>query len=437
MIKFPWSLDKAPPPTIQTHHIRWRFFERHLPNISLGLMVLMLIAAVLYPHMVITVQSGHVGVLWKRFNGIGIYCWCFVGRGTVLNPKELREEGIHLIWPWDKLFIYDLRLQSTTETYNAISSEGVSLTATMNIRFQLRHNSVALLHKFIGPGYIVSIIRPEIGSRAREIIAKFTAEQVYSTARSAIEDEIRNSAKQKLAEHLDKLVQPEASEQADPVQYKTQLKDAIDFIDTLVLGIKLPETIVGAINRKTEQYYLVREYDFRIERETKESQRKQIEANGIAAFQRTVAGGISESYLRWRGIDATLELAKSKNSKVVVIGSGKDGLPLILNTADMAAPPSAQPPTTPAPPPPPSPDKTPSTDAPAPPSKPPANSSASPPDKKPATNAKTSDKTSDKTDTERSSPFKFTFSEVVDFINRTFTSTSPDTKPKTETTAKQ
>jgi regulator of protease activity HflC (stomatin/prohibitin superfamily) len=449
MITFPWSLDKAPPPSIQTHHRRWQFFERHLPNISLGLMVLLLIAAVLYPHMVITVPSGHVGVLWKRFNGIGIYCWCLVGRGTVLNPKELREEGLHLIWPWDKLFVYDLRLQSATETFNAISSEGVSLTATMNIRYQLRHNSIAVLHKFIGPGYMVSVIRPEIGSRAREIIAKYTAEQVYSTSRSAIEDEIRDSAKAKLADHLDKLVQPEASEQADPVQYKNQLKDAIDFIDTLVLGIKLPDTIVGAINRKTEQFYLVKEYDFRVQREVKESERKQIEANGIAAFQRTIAGGITEGYLRWRGIDATLELAKSKNAKIVVIGSGKDGLPIILNNVDTPSPPEpAKPPTDAAPT---APDKTPttntpaspSTDAPAPspPAKPLATSSATPPDTKPPPNAKTSNKSSDKSsdkDKDSSSPLKFTFSDVADFFSRLSTSFSstPDPKPKPEANAK-
>ena len=152
MVAFPWSLDVEPPPTTAERK-RWRFFERHLPNLSIGLMVLTLVAAVLYPYMVITVPSGHVGVLWKRFNGFGIQCWCWVGRGTVLNPLELRKEGLHLIWPWDRLFIYDERLQTATETYNAISKEGVSLSATINIRFQLRHNSVAVLHKFIGPAY--------------------------------------------------------------------------------------------------------------------------------------------------------------------------------------------------------------------------------------------------------------------------------------------
>ena len=94
---------------------------------------------------------------------------------------------------------------------------------------------------------------------------------------------------------------------------------------------------MDAINRQTEQFYLIQEYKFRVESEAQESKRKQIEANGIAAFQETVSKGISDSYLRWRGIDVTLQLAQSPNAKVVVIGSGKHGLPIILN-ADTLVP---------------------------------------------------------------------------------------------------
>ena len=110
-------------------------------------------------------------------------------------------------------------------------------------------------------------------------------------------------------------------------------------IDTLVLGLELPQTVVAAINRKVEQYYLVQEYAFRVDREKKESERKQIEAEGIRAFQQTVSQGISNSYVRWRGIEATLQLAQSPNSKIVIIGGGKDGLPIILGNVDTPAAP--------------------------------------------------------------------------------------------------
>ena len=116
--------------------------------------------------------------------------------------------------------------------------------------------------------------------------------------------------------------------------YKISLQEMLIIYDTLVLGLELPAAVNAAINRKIEQYYLVQEYGFRVEREKKESERKQIEANGIRDFQQTVTQGISDSYVRWRGIEATLQLAQSPNTKIVIIGSGKDGLPVILGNVD-------------------------------------------------------------------------------------------------------
>ena len=115
-----------------------------------------------------------------------------------------------------------------------------------------------------------------------------------------------------------------------------------------MLSIELPPEIVAAINRQTEQFYQIQEFKYRVEREVEESKRKQIEANGIAAFQRTVSQGISDSYLRWRGIEATLALAQSPNAKIVMIGSGKEGLPIILGNVDSPAAPSKAPQTGPS-----------------------------------------------------------------------------------------
>jgi prohibitin 2 len=329
MASYPQSIDDLSPPP-QKRGWRRRLL-RHLPGLSFVTLVGLLIVVVLWPYVVITVPSGSVGVLWKRFNGLDLYCWCWVGRGTVLDPRELREEGLHIIWPWDKLYLYNLRLQSTTQTYNAISKDGVNVKAQISVRYQLLHNSVAVLHKFIGPDFLTSVVDPEMGSQARQIISQYTGEAVY-TSREQIQKQIRDATQRSLAANLNKLVQPEAMEQPDPKHYNDFLQDAIQVLDTLVLSIELPPDIVAAINRQTEQYYMIQEYKFRVEREAEESKRKQIEADGIAAFQKTVSQGISESYLRWRGIEATLLLAQSPNAKVVVIGSGKDGLPIILNT---------------------------------------------------------------------------------------------------------
>jgi prohibitin 2 len=334
MASYPETIDDlAPPP--HRRGLR-RFLLRHLPGLSFIVLVSLLIVVVLWPYVVITVPSGFVGVLWKRFNGLDMYCWCWVGRGTVLDPRELRDEGLHIIWPWDKLYLYNLRLQSTQQTYNAISKDGVNVKAQISVRYQLLHNSVAVLHKFIGPDFLTSVVNPEIGSQARQVISQYTAEAVY-TSRERIQKQIRDATQKSLAANLNKLVQPEAMEQPDPKHYNDFLQDAIQILDTLVLSIELPPDIVSAINRQTEQYYMIQEYKFRVEREAEESKRKQIEADGIAAFQKTVSQGISESYLRLRGIEATLLLAQSPNSKVVVIGSSKDGLPIILNAEPNAS----------------------------------------------------------------------------------------------------
>ena len=313
-----WPVDGMPPPTTPS---RWRrFIERYLPMVVVYLMVATLVAIVLYPHMVVTVPSGYVGVLWKRFGG-----------GTVLDPRRLKNEGFNLILPWNEVFLYDLRLQSFTESYNAISSDGVNLTATVIVRFRLQRNAVPVLHQAIGPNYVKVLAMPGIGSLTREVIAQYNAEQVYSTARQEIQDKIRSLVEARLSE---KMMEHEDDEES----YRVPLRDIFILYDILVTGIELPEAIVAAINRKTEQYYIAEEYKFRVEREKRESERKKIEADGIRDFQQTVSQGISESYLRWRGIEATLQLSQSTNAKVVVIGSGKDGLPIILGNVDSPAP---------------------------------------------------------------------------------------------------
>ena len=332
MTKFPWSVDETAPPAPKRKGM-FRFMLRHFSDLAITFLILSFFAVVILPLMIVTVPSGQVGVLWKRFNGPGFQCWCFVGRGTVLDPRELRQEGLHLIWPWDKIYTYDLRLQSKEETYDAISKDGVGLKTTINMRFQLKNDSVAVLHKYVGPDYAASVLRPEIGSRTRQIVAGRTAEEVYLT-RSQIEADIKSAAKATLGDDLNRLIQPDASEQLQPDQFSTALRNSITLFDTLVMTIELPDAVVAAINRKTEQFYQIEEYQYRIDKEVKESQRKQIEANGIAAFQKTVSEGISDSYLRWRGIEATLRLAESNNAKIVIIGSGKEGMPIILGNMD-------------------------------------------------------------------------------------------------------
>ena len=322
----PEALDGAPPPK---QYRWWRFIENSLPIIIIYLMVATLVSFLIAPNVIVTVPTGHVGILWKRFRG-----------GTQLDPRLLKDEGMRVLLPWDKLFLYDLRLQTHTDTYNAISKDGVNLTATINIRFRLKHDAVPQLHQTIGPDYIVRMLSPEIGNRAREIFAEYTAEEIYSTKRQEIQKKIRTHTEDMLGQST---MQRTEAESEYGEHYKVSLQELLNIYDTLVLGLELPATVNAAINRKIEQYYLVQEYGFRVEREKKESERKQIEANGIRDFQQTVTQGISDSYVRWRGIEATLQLAQSPNTKIVIIGSGKDGLPVILGNVDTPMQPNPAP----------------------------------------------------------------------------------------------
>jgi regulator of protease activity HflC (stomatin/prohibitin superfamily) len=295
-----------------------RFIWRHVVNLTLFVLIAIFVVVVLGPHMVVNVPSGSVGVLWKRFGG-----------GTMLDPRYLKDEGFNLILPWDRVFLYNLRIQSKSETYNAISSDGVNLTATVNIRFRLRRELIAHLHQAIGPDYL-SLLGPEVASRMREVVAQYTAEQVYSAERQKIQDEIKNRVIEKLGERF--------LEGAGG--YRVPIREAGVLYDTLLHEIKLPTDVINAINRKAEQYYVAQEYAYRVDRERRESERKKIEAEGIRDFQQTVVQGISDSYLRWRGIEATLELSRSNNAKIVIVGGGRDGLPIILGNVDT---PPAQP----------------------------------------------------------------------------------------------
>lgn len=277
---------------------------------GLSMLVLLLILLVIAPIILIGVSPGQVGVLWKRFSG-----------GTVLG--EPFSEGTVLVLPWDRLYIYSARFQTVELPVEAVSSEGLKVSLNLVVRYRPVYNNIPLLHKLVGVNYSQVLLMPEVGSSARLVVSHYTAEQIYANKRQQIQSEIFNGTNLALKLNQRKLFVEE------------NIKDLSEFVqleDILIRDVVLPEQVDKAIVNKVNQKYLDEEYLIRLEVAKKEAKRKETEAKGIAAFQATVTGGISETYLRWRGIEATVELAKSHNAKVVVIGGGKDGLPLILNT---------------------------------------------------------------------------------------------------------
>lgn len=280
-------------------------------GVTFTVLIMLFLLIVLWDRIVHVVPAGHEAVVWHSIQLPWITGY----------HSDLAEEGIELIWPWDKFYLYDLRLMTHTESYSVVSQEGLHFEIDMTFRWKVKQESLIELNQTVGSDYLNSMLIPEIGSVLREIVANYPAESLYTVARNAVQEEIyQEVTSDSLPNHLG------SRESADDLDVTIVLQD------TLMTNIRLPLSLKEAIERKLSEAELVSQYEFRVERERLESERKQIEAEGIRNFQETVAPAITSSYLQWRGIEATLELAKSTNSKVVVIGNSANGLPLILDT---------------------------------------------------------------------------------------------------------
>jgi regulator of protease activity HflC (stomatin/prohibitin superfamily) len=284
-----------------------RFIGHHGPEIAVVIMIFVFMVVYFANEIFYTIPPGAVGVLWLRFGG-----------GTVLY--RYLGEGLHVIAPWDKIYIYDVRLQQLEQDFDVLSADGLKMTVNIAYRFQAIPDTVPALHQYVGPNYVSVLLTTEIGARARDVFSRNTPEEIFSDRRIQIQSEILTDVQADLR----KTFSPMAGH-------------PIDFLrldDVLIRGITLPPEVEAAINRKEEQKQLNLEYDYRLLREAKETERKRIEAQGIREFQDIVSSGITDSYLRWKGIEATLELARSNNAKVVIVGGGKGGLPIILGNMD-------------------------------------------------------------------------------------------------------
>jgi regulator of protease activity HflC (stomatin/prohibitin superfamily) len=167
-------------------------------------------------------------------------------------------------------------------------------------------SQLGYLHDLVGEDYLESIIRPEIRSVTREVIGEYLPEELYSTKREEVEDKIYEIT-------------------------STSIADKYIFLDAILIrDVTLPKTLQAAIENKLRQEQEALEYEFKILKESKEAERKRIEAEGISDFQRIVTKTITPQLLKWKGVEATQELSKSTNSKVIVIGNGDGDLPIIL-----------------------------------------------------------------------------------------------------------
>ena len=265
-----------------------------LPKIALPVVFGLVILAVLLSKSAVTIGSGEAGVLYKTFGG------------GVVTDKPPMGEGFHIVAPWNDVFVYEVRQQELFEKMKVLSSNGLEIQIDASAWYQPVRSELGNLHQTLGEGYLDRVIKPAIRSAARSVVGRYTPEQLYSSKRDAIQDEIFEETKKIL-----------------DVQ-NVQLNEV------LVRDVTLPNTIKDAIERKLKQEQESLEYEFRLVTAKKEAEKVTIEAQGKADANRILSASLTDKILQDKGIDATLKLSESPNSKVIVVGGGDAGLPLIL-----------------------------------------------------------------------------------------------------------
>lgn len=250
-------------------------------------------AVVAFSQAFTVIPAGHVGI-------VDFF-------GTVAD-KTL-SPGINFVNPMAKVIKYSAQTKEHKENMQVLSREGLTIGLELSVLYRLNPDSAASIYKKIfGGDYEEVILIPQFRSISRAVTASFQASALYSTERERLSESVQ-------------------AELAKVIGVRGIVVEA-----TPLRNVALPSQLTEAIEQKQRADQESQRMEFILTKEKQEADRKRIEAKGIADFQTIVAAGISEQLLRWKGIEATLKIAESTNAKVIIIGSGKDGLPIILDT---------------------------------------------------------------------------------------------------------
>ncbi len=267
------------------------WFRRNTAQILLFFLTITILLVLLAPRIFISIGPGHAGVLYRFFVGT--------------EMTKIYGEGLHVIFPWNRMYTYDMRLQMRGKEYTLLTNTGLPVTLKVAVRYRPDIRLLPTLHVNVGPDFLDKIVFPEIESVLRRYVGQYDPEEVYTSKRGFLESILISS----LTEAENRYV-------------------VID--DVLVTSVELTLPVREAIERKLVLQEERKAFEHRIAIERSEAERKRIEAQGIQDYQRIISSTLSEDLLRWQGIQATRDLATSPNAKTVVIGAGKDGMPLIL-----------------------------------------------------------------------------------------------------------
>lgn len=265
----------------------------------LPLIVFLLIAVILVIYLsssiFYTIRPGERAVLFQKFGG-------GIDKENIIMP------GFHIKAPYNELYVYDVTENTVEETMDVLDKNGLSIAVDVSLRFHPMFDRIGHIQETFQQDYVNRLVIPEVRSTVRQVMGRYTAEEIYSTKRPEVEGAIKTETEAILGA------------EGNYIQMRA----------LLIRSIKLPEQIALAIENKLKQEQEALAYQFRLDRERSEAERKRIGAEGEAQANKIINSSLTDELLKMRGIEATQQLANSPNAKVVVIGSAKDGLPLIL-----------------------------------------------------------------------------------------------------------
>lgn len=257
--------------------------------IAIGIILLLIITSSTF----LTIDAGERGVLFRPFGG-------------GLEKENIYQPGFHVVAPWNTMYIYEVRENQLEESMEVLSSNGLTIKVDVTVRVNPAYDKIGDLHEKFGRDYLNSLVRPEIRSAVRQVIGRFQPEELYSTRREEVQSMIHKDIDTNLAQNF------------------------VSLRATLIRDISLPDRVKNAIEEKIQAEQTALKYEYILQQERKEAERKIIEAEAKSKANQILNASLTDKILKDKGIEATLQLANSQNSKVIVVGSGQDGLPLIL-----------------------------------------------------------------------------------------------------------
>ncbi|WP_299061263.1 prohibitin family protein [uncultured Polaribacter sp.] len=267
--------------------------ELKLPKGGMFFIIIAVILIILFSKSTVTIGPGEGGVIFETL-------------GDGVNTEKTYGEGFHIVAPWNKMIVRKVRQQSISDEMNVLSVNGLEVKVNGTIWYEPEFINLGSLIKTKGEDYERELLDPAINAAARSVVGRYTPEQLYSSKRDVIEQEILDEVTKLLAG-----------------QFLTVKR-------VLVEDVKLPPTIKQAIERKLKQEQESLEYEFRLVTAKKEAEKVRIEAQGKADANKILSASLTDKILQDKGIEATVKLSESSNSKVIVIGSGDSGMPIIL-----------------------------------------------------------------------------------------------------------